>query len=129
MTREIRQADKLTFFSDTQMEFQTTDPNTAAVTSFTYTYDSTAKTLTRKPCTHLLNTGQSKVILKGCQSWTTAFFQRTPVGGTYDQYPILGSDPRFCKVVQLTWNCSRTVAGRPDASEGVQSAKVVMRKP
>ena len=134
MTREIRQADKLTFFSPTQMEFQTTDPNTLVVTNFTYTYDPATKTLTRKPCTHLLNTGQSKVILKGCQSWQTAFYQRNTIGQTYDQYPVLGdngdfSRPDLCKVIQLTWRCSRKVSGLPENTEGVQSAKVVMRKP
>ena len=125
MTREIREADKLTFFSLTQMQFQITDPNTLAVTYPLYTYDPVNKTLTRTVG------GQSEVMLKGCQSWTTAFYQRTPIGGTYDEYPILGdfTRPDLCKVIQLTWSCSRTVSGQPDNTEGVQSAKVVMRKP
>jgi Tfp pilus assembly protein PilW len=129
MTKEIRQADKLTFCSSTQMEFQTTDPNTLAVSNFTYTYNLPTKTLSRKPCARA-SSCQSKVVLNDCQLWQVGFFQRTPIGGTYDQYPILDpAHPDLCKVVQLTWNCSRGVLGRPDVSEGVQSAKIVMRKP
>ena len=150
MTKEIRQADRLTTFSDipsyprpnatdpyytSLMVFTTTDPNTSAVIYFKYTYDPANHTLTRtSPCASdgsSVPGGQDKVLLKGCQQWKAAFFQRTPVGGTYDQYPLLadGTQTALCKVVQLTWNCSRKVSGLPVNTEGVQSAKVVMRKP
>jgi len=121
---DIRQADKLTFFSTNRMDFQTTDPNSGAVNTLTYTYNANGKTLSRT------FTNQTIVVLTGCQLWQAAFFQRNTTNATYDQYPVDDpSRPDLCKVIQLTWTCSRTVAGLPINTESVQSAKVVMRKP
>ena len=51
---------------------------------------------------------------------------RNPVGGSVDQYST--TDPALCKVVQLSWTCSRKVLGKKSTTESVQSAKVVIRK-
>ena len=124
MSSDIRQADKLTSASSTQLKFQITDPNNGAVNSLIYDYSPTAQTLTRTLG------ARSSVLLSNCTSLQFSIFQRNPIGGSYEQYPVDDPNrPDLCKLVQLTWVCQRSVLGRIANTESVQSAKVVMRKP
>jgi len=123
MSSEIRQADRLSSYATNQLVFQGTDPGSGAAYTLTYRYDSAAKTLTR-----IVN-GQSKVLLRECSYLQFSIFQRNPVGGTYDQYPVDDpSRPDLCKLVQLTWICSRDILKKQANTESVQSAKFVIRK-
>jgi hypothetical protein len=67
-----------------------------------------------------------KPLLEQCDYLKFSIFQRNPIGGTYDQYPA--ATPATCKLVQLTWICSRPIVGSGKNTECVQSAKVVIRK-
>jgi len=40
----------------------------------------------------------------------------------------LAATPATAKVVDVTWVCSRTVLGRRQNTENVQSARIVIRK-
>ena len=121
---EIRQADRLTRFTTNSLAFQIRNPSTGATNALQYVYDPATQVLTR-----LLN-GESKVFLTGCTYVQFAIYQRNPVNGAYDQYPVSDpSRPDLCKLVQLNWSCSRTILGQAVNSESVQSAKVVMRRP
>ena len=123
MTADIRQADKLTSFSTNQLVFQTTDPNSGATNSLTFTYSPGNKTLTRT-----LN-GQSTVLLRGCDFWKATMYQRNTITNSFDQYVVEDTNrPDLCKAVQLSWSCSRTVPGLPINTENVQSTKVVIRR-
>ncbi len=66
-----------------------------------------------------------KPLLTGCEYLRFSIFQRNPIVGTYDQYPTASADT--CKLVQLSWICSRRLIGNKN-TESVQSAKVVIRK-
>ena len=124
ITSEIRQADRLTQFATNSLAFQIRDPSTGATNALQYIYDPTTKTLIRS-----LN-GESNVFLTGCTYVNFAIYQRNPQNGVYDQYPVTdASRPDLCKLVQLSWSCSRTILGQAVNSESVQSAKVVMRRP
>ncbi len=124
MTSDIRQADRLTQYATNLLVFQTRDPNTGATNTLQYTYDSSNQTVTRS-----LN-GEARVFLTGCTFLQFSIFQRNPVNGAYDQYPVTDpSRPDLCKLVQLKWSCYRKILGQPINTESVQSAKVVMRKP
>jgi Tfp pilus assembly protein PilW len=124
ITSDIRQADRLTAFATNSLSFQTRDPNTGATNVLQYTYDANAQTLTRS-----LN-GESSVFLLGCTALQFSIFQRNPVNGSYDQYPVDDPGrPDLCKLVQVNWACSRKILGQAINSESVQSAKVVMRRP
>ena len=124
MTSDIRQADQLTQFSSSNLVFQTRDPDTGATNVLRFFYNSANQTLTRS-----LN-GGSAVFLTGCTFLQFSIFQRNPINGAYDQYPVTDPNrPDLCKLVQLNWSCSRKILGQPVNSESVQSAKVVMRKP
>ena len=117
MTKDIRQADLLTAFSKTSLTLQLDGTNI-----ITYSYDSTKKELTRS------SGGKDKVLLRGitrngitygCDYWRNDFYDRN-----------MGTNvtPANCKVVQVTWLCSRTILGHKVNTEDVQSAKIVIRK-
>jgi hypothetical protein len=122
MSSEIRQANKLTYYAPTELRFETTDPVSGVTSTLTYQYDPTARTLKR------IFGGQTTVLLREIttNSLQFAMFQRNPVGGAVDQYPT--SDPNLCKVIQMSWICSRNILGKQANTESVQSAKVVIRK-
>ncbi|PYJ84870.1 MAG: hypothetical protein DME22_11130 [Verrucomicrobia bacterium] len=101
--------------------------------TLSYTYDPTVQT-TNNPTGQTLTRTKtkagvtaSKVLLTGCTYLKFDMFQRSPQTSTYDLYTA--SSPATCKLIQLTWVCSRDVLrGRFSNTESVQSAKVVIRK-
>lgn len=120
MSREIRQADRLTSGNDHALAFAFTDPTTSAVFTVSYTYNPETRELVRIQGT------ERKVLLSECDYLRFSLFQRNPINGTYDQYPT--ANPDTCKLVQLSWICSRNILGKRANTESVQSAKVVIRK-
>ena len=123
MSTEIRQADKLTAATATSLTFQTTDATSGAVHTLQYVYSTDNKQLVR------IYDGQSKVLLTQCTYLQFGIFQRNTTPSFSDAFtPVATSQPNLCKVVQLTWICSRNILGRTANTESVQSAKVVIRK-
>ena len=124
MTTEIRQADMLTAASDTNLTFQTTDPTSGAVHTLQYSYDRTKKIVTRAFDT------QTSTLLSECTVWNAALCQRNATNATFGNAfsAIATSRPDECKVIQLTWVCSRNILGKMANTESVQSAHVVIRK-
>ncbi|MDB6054782.1 MAG: hypothetical protein JWN25_2305 [Verrucomicrobiales bacterium] len=120
MTTDIRQANRLTSYATNQIVFEMVA--SGATNNLTYRYDSAGGTLVR------IYAGQTRTLLTEIVSNSLSFsmFQRNPVGGTVDQYAT--SNPALCKVVQLSWICSRSILGKKSTSESVQSAKIVIRK-
>ncbi len=131
MAADIRQAEALTAASTTNLTFRTvilnSDTNnnlTSTTNTLNYAYNSARLTLTRTLG------AESSVLLSNCSFLQFSIFMRNTTNGTYDQYPVSDmARPDLCKLVQLTWVCSRSVLGRFANSESVQSAKIVMRKP
>jgi hypothetical protein len=113
MSREIRQARKLTAATERSLSFQDRDGHALA-----YQYNPEAKTLT---CTQ---DGRATTLLTGCTFLKFNTYQRTPVGGSFEQFPPGTVDQ--VKVVQMNWVCERHVMGLAN-TESVQSAKVVLR--
>jgi hypothetical protein len=115
MSREIRQVNMLTAYSSTNLTFQDYDGATLQ-----YVYDANAQTLTR------IKTGEATTTnLIGCESLSFSIFQRTPSNDTFQPYPT--TTVTKTKLVELTWNCSRKIFGATANTEGMQSAKVVIR--
>ena len=120
----LKRLSPMTATTSTSLTFRTMDPDTGVTNTLAYNYDSSRTTLTRTLA------GQSTVLLTNCTFLQFSIFKRNPEGGTYDQYPVDDPGrPDLCKLVQLTWVCSRNVLGRFANTESVQSAKIVMRKP
>jgi len=70
--------------------------------------------------------GISKVVLNGCESMQFRLLQRNPIGGSYDVYPT--ATPATAKVVDVAWNCSRSILGVKANTENVQTARIVIRR-
>ncbi len=124
MSTEIRQADLLTAATSTSLTFQTTDPGTGAIHTVKYVYDPDKKELSR-----IFDGGQPDVLLSECSFLQFGTFQRNTTTSLDNAFaPVATSQPNLCKVVQLTWICSRRILGKSANTESVQSAKVVIRK-
>jgi hypothetical protein len=120
MSQEIRQADSLQTCSATQLIFLGKDPVTSAAYTLTYDYDPGGKTLTRK------KGADTQVLLTQCDSLNWYMYQRNMTNGTDQPIPTLVESE--CKVVKLTWVCSRNILGKSANTESVQSAEFVIRK-
>ena len=122
MSRQIRRAHWLQDCGTNYLTFADYDEVPGNIAPLTFTYDPVAKTLTRSKN----GVADPKPLLTQCSYLRFSIFQRNPIGGTYDQYPTAVSTN--CKLVQMTWICSRKVVGTLLDTESVQSAKVVIRR-
>ncbi len=113
MSKEVRQSRSLTSFSATRLVFQDNDTNT-----LTYSYDSTAHTLTRT------KGAETVVLLTGCDYLNFDISQRNPSNG-FTFYPT--TNVSTAKLIDVSWKCSRTILGSKVNTESVQTAKIVIR--
>jgi hypothetical protein len=116
MSREIRQVNQLSSYSSNQLVFADYDS-----LKLQYTYDPSSQTLVRKK-----EGGASETLLTGCTSLKFSIFQRSPNTNTFQ--PVSTSTATNTKVIELTWNCSRTILGSSANNESMQSAMIVIRK-
>ncbi len=117
MSKQIRQTNKLTASTATSLTFEDSDGGVLV-----FNYDANARTLTRTKN----GVADAKALLTECDELTFSIFQRNPIGGTYNVYPTATSTT--CKLVQMSWTCSRKIFGIKKNTESVQSAKIVIRK-
>jgi len=116
MTRDIRQAGSLDFFSPTNLTFIERDGQ-----PLEFRYDPAKGTLTR------VKHGFPSCLLTNCDTLKFNIFARNTTNETYDQFPRSENDAKTTKVVQLDWTCSRTILGSKINTESVQTAKIVIR--
>jgi Tfp pilus assembly protein PilW len=116
MSRDIRQTKYLLSITTNELVFRDWD-----YIPLTFTYSPQSKTLVRT------KGGVKKVLLTECDFLCFSNYQRNPISGTYDQYPV-STSPTNTKLVSLTWICSRRVTGTKLNTESVQTAKIVIRK-
>jgi len=122
MTREIRQTLCLT-------NFGTGTVNGRFVTNSVTFLDSDNNLLTYAYTNDVLlrqKGGTSTVLLTNVDFLSFQIFQRNNMAGTWDQY--VAGDVASCKLVSISWICSRKILGSRLNSESVQTAKIVIRK-
>ncbi len=126
--REIRQATAVTAYQTNASGKSLTLVNAEAGTVITLTYDASARTLV------LARTGQNpQTVLTQCDSWDFSLYQRTPYGYPtnlffYSATNNAGAlDLSICKVVNMTWKCSRPILAQKVNTENVQTAQIVLR--
>lgn len=121
MLREIRQAtlvlDCQTNGSTTWLKLANTLVSPAVTNTFTWT-----------PATGLLTwnkTGQSTTtLLSGCDSWSFAFYIRmADSNGVF----YSTSDINSCKLINMSWKCSRQNIIKHMNTESIVTAEVVLR--
>jgi hypothetical protein len=67
----------------------------------------------------------TEVYLKGCDYVRFDLFRRNPLAARYDDFPT--ATTTNCKIVQISWVCSRRLLGFKANTGRMQSAKVVIR--
>ena len=122
LSADIRQANRVTSCTTTQLVLETTNPSTGVTNSLRYTYDAGDGMLERTFA------GSVNTVLTGITTNSVQFtmFQRNPIGGDVTT-SLVTTNPALCKVVQVSWACSRQVIGLGQ-TESVRSAKIVIRK-
>ena len=116
MVEDVRQGSKLTDYATNKVVF--TDASTNVIS---YTYDASARLLTRKV------NGEVRTLLQECDGLNFSIYQRSPVStNLYDLVPTTLAATN-CKAISVRWNCSRKILGSKLQSETVQSTKIVLR--
>jgi hypothetical protein len=128
MSRDIRQANACSGsnFSSNSLTLLMTDPVTTQPFTISYNYNAAAGTLTRTD-TDPSNTSTS-MLLTNCLSFAFTYYQRNPVGGSWEVFPIDLSQANQCKLVQIDWTCALYSFGSLTNTESMRSAKIVIRK-
>jgi prepilin-type N-terminal cleavage/methylation domain-containing protein len=128
MSREMRQATALLSFQ-TNLTVKTLRlTNSTVRASLTLRYDANERTLAFS-CT----SPPQSVILTECDRWDFALYQRTPlVTATnilfYPATNLAGAlDASACKLINMSWQCSRQILGQKVNTETVQSSQIVLR--
>jgi hypothetical protein len=116
MSKDVRQAKTMTSYSTNSIAMTTS--NGASLVAYSYTYNPTAKTLTRT------YGGVSKVLLTSCDRLAFSIYQRTPTNNfAFTKTSVLNE----AKLVDVNWKCSRQIRGQSVNTESIQTAKIVMR--
>src|SRR5262245_61659009 len=115
MSKQIRETNKLTDSTTTSLTFEDSDGG-----SLVFSYDANKKQLLRSKN----GVADAKPLLSECDYLRFSIFQRNPIGGSYDVYPT--ATAATCKLVQLSWVCSRQIFGLKVNTESVQSSKIVI---
>ena len=114
LTTDIRRATQVSSFNSNKVVLEF--PSGPSVH---YEYKQPQGTLTRK------QQGKDRVLLTGCKDLTFSIFQRTPITGTYDQYPAATNTET--KVIAVSWSAARKLIGARSNQDQTYSAKVVLR--
>ena len=78
--------------------------------------------------TKITATGSSaKTNLVECDYWNYQLNQQTPTWNTTNKFGVFIFGTNRCKLVNMTWKCSRTMLGKKWQTESVQTAKIVLR--
>ena len=119
LSRDIRQANRVTAFTGTSLSLENSD-SPGTTNTVTYFYSPTQRKLVRT------KNGLSKPVLNECDTLHFDVCMRNPIGGSYDVYPA--ATVTTAKVIDVSWVCSRTLFGRKENTESVQTARIVIRK-
>jgi prepilin-type N-terminal cleavage/methylation domain-containing protein len=116
MTRELRGAQ--TIVTNSENSITLSYPNSPSVT---YLFEPSTRALLRN-----VTGGTSTVMLTNCDLLTFKVGQRTPINGTWDNYPALPGLP--VKEIQFRWKTGCTVPGLSSTvNEDIETAKIVVR--
>jgi len=118
MSKDIRQATQVIGYMNTPGAKSLTLSNAFTGISQVYSWDSNS-------CNLVCTKGQTtRTNLVGCDSWDFSFYQRNPTNNwTFVNTTNLG----VCKLINMTWKCSRTLLGTKLNTEDLVTAEIVLR--
>ena len=117
MLREIRAANSVGFYSTNKLSLISPSGQ-----QLSYTWNGASNTVIRT----VNGMADSRPLLTSCDKLNFKIYQRSPSNafGLFDT----ASNVSLCKLVEVSWVCSRTLFGRKENTESVQTARIVIRK-
>lgn len=122
LTRDIRETQWLTNYTTIQLNGRTLTNSVTFLDfdnqflTFRFTNDVLLRT----------KGGIDTMLLTNVDFLSFQIFQRNSMPGTYNQFPTASASQ--CKLVAVSWICSRSILGSKINTESVQTAKIVIRK-
>jgi len=126
--RDIRQATALLDFKANSSTRYLTFTNSELGTFMKLTWHIDNKTLS-----YQATDSPAQVLLTGCDRWSFSLFNGSPIVSSTNILfnPATNSsgklDVTLCKLVNMSWKCSRTILGEKMNTEKVQTAQIVLR--
>lgn len=122
ISREARQCTSVIDYQTNGSVTSITLTNTQAGTAMRLVYNSSQGTLTYQKTSK-----PDKVLLTSCDRWNAWIYTRAPsiysTNITFNAATNLAS----CKLINMSWKCSRTIMGSKLNTESVQTAQIVLR--
>ena len=120
MSREIRQTRSLSSFATNRLQFVDNDGG-----SLIYNWNPNTGVLSRQ------KGATTTTLLTDCDYLKFGISQRNP-SNLFQFYPATNNitgqlDVSLCKLVDVSWRCSRQILGQKVNTESVQTAKIVLR--
>jgi len=123
LTREIRQATKVTGYTTNSITIQAANPD-GSYNTVIYSFSPSVKRMLRTS-----SDGTSTVLLDNCSLLSFQLFTRCPSNGVFGIFPVAVNNwQQTVKVLQLTWKTSIVQPSGIANSENVQTARIVIRK-
>ncbi|HEX5221065.1 MAG TPA: prepilin-type N-terminal cleavage/methylation domain-containing protein [Verrucomicrobiae bacterium] len=114
MSQKLRQASAINSFS----------PSAVSVVfkgkTLSYTYDAAEKKLIEN------EQGAQTTLLENCDRLTFTLYKRVPITNSFTQFPA-NTTISEGKVIQVSWDTSRTLVSRRSGSAEMASARIVLR--
>ncbi len=118
LTRDVRQCNRVAYYNTNGVCLVLEEPDGVNIS---YVYNPSLRTLTRTKGSDV------KVLLRECDRLNFSLGQRNTDVGGYDVFPV-ATTLDTAKVINVSWVCSRTLFGRKENTESVQTARIVIRK-
>lgn len=127
ISRDLRECTDLL-----EYDFSTNAPyfkfaNSNANVHITISWDLGTRVLTTKRKNNATNVTTTKTNLTECDYWHYELFQQTPTANKTNEFAAYIGGMNRCKLINMTWRCSRVMLGKKWQTESVQTAKIVLR--
>ncbi len=121
LSREIREATRVVAAQTDASGKSLTLSNALEGISTKLFWDATSRTLAIEK-----NPGVSEILLTGCDQWDYTLYDGAPIiaGEKVSFKPSVS--PATCKLIEMSWSCSRTLLGKTNASS-VESVRFGLR--
>lgn len=125
--RIIRNASALTSYSNGSTTKSLTLKDDLSGTTTVITYDANAGTVITRATKSGVTTTTTN--LTECDDWSFTLYNRAPDTGSFATNIVFYSttNAEFCKMIDLSWKCSRKVQALKLNTESVQTAQIVLR--
>jgi hypothetical protein len=122
ISREVRQATAVIDRQTNAGVSYITLTNTDTMTSFTIAW------VPDSAIVSVQKTGQPRqIVLTGCDNWNVSLYNRAPNLSPNNLSFNAAADLASCKLINMSWRCSRTILGSKINTESVQTAQIVLR--